>query len=102
MAESATQEQPWNAIPWDVAVKRLSVIPDYDPGGGLGPCACVHTISAHGIGAYWPIADLQKEAEQWGCIESGATAKAMAHGLVIMRPISGPLFLETVGSSADD
>lgn len=89
-------EGTWNSIPWDLAVTRLNVVPDYDPGGGLGPCACVHTLSASGIGAHWPIAELQKEVEQWGCIESGPMAQAIGHGLVVMRPIGGPLFLETL------
>jgi hypothetical protein len=80
----------------DDATKRLEVIPDYDPGDGAGPC--VHTFLSGGLGllgAHWKLDKIRALIEEHGVEESGEQAKAMRHGLVILRDGEPPLFLAT-------
>lgn len=88
------------AIPTDEAIARLDVIPDYDPGDGPKPCA--HTLIESGIGllgAHWSVDDLRALFDEHGVEEAGEGATAMGHGLVVLRPDHGPLFIATKESA---
>ena len=79
-----------------VALGRLKVIPDYDPGDGPKPC--VHTFLAAGgvlVGAHWSVKEVKRAMKRYGVEEAGEQATAMHHGLAIMEP-GRPIFLETL------
>ena len=83
-------------VTWEEALERLEIEPDYDPGGG--PCPCVHTFLDGGtalLGAHWSLDDVKAAADDYGIEESGPSATAMHHGLVILTDNIGPLFLAT-------
>lgn len=85
----------WKVDPAE-AVSMLAVIEDYDDGNGPRPC--VHTLVDGGfgvIGAHWGLDDVTALIEEQGVERSGEAAQAMGHGLVVLRPGKGPLFLET-------
>lgn len=83
-------------IPIEDAIARLAVLPDYDPGGGPGPCVHTFRMPAAGIllGAHWPIDAVRTAMEKFGVEESGPLAAEANHGLVLIDA-AGPLFLET-------
>ena len=88
------------AVPVDEAIDLLDIIPDYDPGDGPKPC--VHTFAESGfglLGAHWSLDDLRTLFETYGVERAGDAATAMGHGLVVLRPSRGPLFIATKGEA---
>jgi hypothetical protein len=84
------------AVPIAEAMRRLVVVPDYDPGGGGGPQPCVHTFREASfalIGAHWPVGELRAHMERWGVRNAGPAATAMRHSLVVVDE-RGLLFIE--------
>jgi hypothetical protein len=89
-------------VPFDEAISRLQVIPDYDDGNGARPC--VHTFVEGGIallGAHWGLEEIEELGREFGFEETGGAAKGMNHGLAILRDDNGPLFLETKPEEAE-
>ncbi len=86
------------AVPVDEAMKRLAVQPDYDCGNGPEPCVHTYADSAIAlIGAHWSLPDVRAFFEQWGVEESGESAQAMRHGLVVVAEGGKrTVFFETV------
>lgn len=84
------------AVAVDEAIRRLAVIPDYDPGDGPKPC--VHTLADSPIGllgAHWSVDAARAFMEEHGVEESGPSATAMQHGLVVVGG-GRTIFFETV------
>lgn len=95
-------ERDTHMVPLDEALARLDVIEDYDPGDGPKPCVHTFVDAAFGLlGAHWSLEDLRELIEEHGVETSGEMATAMHHGLVVLRPSRGPLFLATKEMSAD-
>ncbi len=77
------------------ALSRLDVMPDYDPGGGPGPC--VHTLRASGpvlLGAAWRLADIEHIICVHGAAAAPPDMERMGHGLVVYDD-HGPIFIAT-------
>lgn len=102
--------RPEHAVPFEQAIARLVVTPDYDPGGGGGPGPCVHTLRQSSfalIGAHWRLDDVRALLERYGAEEAGEQASARGHALCVCDD-RGWLFLaarpaaEQEGGDADD
>lgn len=72
------------AVPFEEAIARLDVIPDYDAGDGPGPCVHTFAQSAIGmLGAHWDLPSAEAFIRQHGAEEAGGMAKASGHGIVV-------------------
>lgn len=90
------QDRADYTVPIDEAMRRLDIIPDYDPGDGPKPCVHTFVGGVIPVGAHWAVEDVRALFEEHGVEESGEMATAMGHGLVVVRPApSGPLFIAT-------
>lgn len=91
----SVDEKVW--VTPDEAIKRLKVIEDYDQGDGPKPH--VHTFATGTgmlLGAHWSVEQARVAFETYGVEEAGPNMEAMGHGLVIVRPSTGPVFFETL------